>query len=112
MPLGNKLKIKRKSDRLQSKPEWRLPAGRQGIGIINMYYVYAIRSKNHTYNYIGITDNPERRISEHNHGYCKTTKPFRPFKNILIEKYKNRIEARKREKFLKSGYGKEYIKSI
>ena len=77
-----------------------------------MYYVYTIRSEKHKYNYIGITNNPERRINEHNKGFNKTTKPYKPFKTILIEKHPNRVEARGREKFLKSGYGKEYIKSI
>ncbi len=77
-----------------------------------MYYVYVIKSEKRNYNYVGITNNPERRMQEHNQGYNKTTKPYKPFKIILIEKYPNRIEARKREKFLKSGYGKEYIKII
>ncbi len=77
-----------------------------------MYYVYAIKSEFKNYIYVGITDNIKRRIGEHNKGYSKTTKPYKPFKTILIEMLPNRIEARKREKFLKSGFGKEYIKSI
>jgi putative endonuclease len=77
-----------------------------------MYYTYAIKSEGRNYIYVGITGNPERRIQEHCRGYEKTTKPYRPFKAILIEKYINRSEARKREKFLKSGIGKEYLKNI
>lgn len=73
-----------------------------------MYYVYAIRSKERNYNYIGITNNPERRIKEHNNGYNKITKPYKPFIILFIEKYLNRDDARKREKFLKSGCGKIY----
>jgi hypothetical protein len=42
----------------------------------------------------------------------KTTKPYVPFRKILIEEYRNRKEARMREKYLKSGCGKEYLKSI
>ena len=95
---------------IKNKPEWRLPACRQGIGM--MYYVYAIRSKNKNYNYVGITNDIERRLKEHNLGYSRTTKSYRPFEVILTEKYPNRKEARIREKYLKSGFGKEYIKSI
>ena len=48
----------------------------------------------------------------HNNGYEKTTKPYTPFKLIYSEKVETRIEARKREKYLKSGIGKEFLKSI
>jgi len=88
-----------------------LPAGRQAQNLI-MYYTYAIKSEIRNYIYVGITNNPNRRINEHCRGYEKTTKPYRPFKTMLIEKYSNRIEARNREKFLKSGFGKEYLKNI
>jgi putative endonuclease len=77
-----------------------------------MYFVYAIKSEIRTYIYVGISDNPSRRIQQHNKGYEKTTKPYRPFKLILIEEFPDRTSARKREKYLKSGIGKEYLKSI
>ena len=75
------------------------------------YYVYAIKSKNRSYIYVGISNNPERRILQHNKGYNKTTKSYRPFDCILVEKYNSRKDARKREKYLKSGCGKEFLKS-
>ncbi len=77
-----------------------------------MYYVYAIKSKEKNYIYVGLTNNPQRRIKEHNYKKEKTTYFYAPFKAILIEKYRTRIEARKREKYLKSGIGKEYLKSL
>ncbi len=40
-------------------------------------------------------------------GYEKTTKPYKPFILIYSETADNRIEARKREKYWKSGVGKE-----
>jgi len=52
------------------------------------------------------------RIDEHQKSYNKTTRAYRPFKFILVEKYKTRQEARKREKYLKSGLGKEFLKKI
>ncbi len=57
-----------------------------------------------------MTDNLERRLNEHNAGYNKTTKPYSPFELIHKEEFTNRIEARKREKYFKSGSGKEFIK--
>ena len=77
-----------------------------------MYYVYALKSLKKFYIYVGISDNPRRRINQHNKGYNKTTRAYKPFKVILIEKFCSRIEARKREKYLKSGSGKEFLKKI
>ncbi len=91
--------------------KWRacLPAG---APVNIMYYIYAIRSIKKNYIYVGLTNNPERRIAEHNYKKEKTTRLYAPFKTILIKKYKTRIEARKREKYLKSGIGKEYLKLL
>jgi putative endonuclease len=77
-----------------------------------MYYVYAISSTDRNYIYVGLTNNTNRRLLEHNCGKNKTTKPYRPFKLILTEEYETRFEARKREKYLKSGFGKEFLKTI
>jgi len=77
-----------------------------------MYRVYAIKSKKDNYIYVGLTSNLERRLNEHNKGWVKTTRKFAPFNKILVEKYKTRSETRKREKYLKSGVGKEYLKSL
>ena len=88
------------------------PAGRQGTGRYLMYYVYAIKSLAHNYIYVGISDDIKRRISEHNKGYGKTTSFYKPFKLIHSEKISSRIKARKREKYLKSGFGKEFLKNL
>ncbi len=77
-----------------------------------MYKVYAIKSLVRNYIYVGLTSNLERRLNQHNSGYSKTTKPYIPFKLIYEELCENRIEARKREKYLKSGIGKEFLKSL
>jgi putative endonuclease len=42
----------------------------------------------------------------------ETTKPYRPFKMIHKEVFATRAEAREREKYLKSGIGKEFLRSI
>lgn len=77
-----------------------------------MYYTYAIKSTKKNYIYVGISDNPERRIKQHKLGYNKTTSPYKPFKALLIEKFINRKDARTKEKYLKSGCGKEYLKTL
>ena len=77
-----------------------------------MYYVYTLDSLIRNYIYVGITNNIERRINEHQTGRNKTTKPYRPFRLTLIEEFKSRPEARQREKYLKSGTGKEYLKQL
>jgi putative endonuclease len=77
-----------------------------------MFYIYAISSQLRNYIYVGLTNNIARRLEEHNKGYNKTTNPYRPFKLILTEDYKSRSEARVREKYLKSGEGKELISLI
>lgn len=77
-----------------------------------MYYVYAIQSLSRNYIYVGLTDNVDRRFSEHQSGKNRTTKPYRPFKIIRIGSFETRLEARHREIYLKSGVGKEYLKSL
>jgi len=77
-----------------------------------MFFVYVIRSLIRPYVYVGLTDNVDRRINEHQTGKNKTTKPYRPFTLILVEEFHSRLGARKREKYLKSGVGKEFLKSI
>lgn len=77
-----------------------------------MWKVYAIRSLAKNYIYVGLTDNIVRRLKQHNNGYNKTTKSYRPFEIILVENYPNRNKARNREKYLKSGCGKEFLKTL
>ncbi len=77
---------------------------------MKMFFVYVIGSKIRKYIYVGLTENVERRVGEHNKGKEKTTKPYLPFELIHREQFNTRIEARKREKQLKSGFGKEWIK--
>jgi putative endonuclease len=76
------------------------------------YYVYAIKSLIKTYIYVGLTSSIEKRIQQHNRGRNRSTKAYKPFKLIHSETFYTREEARKREIYLKSGVGKEFLKSI
>jgi putative endonuclease len=75
-----------------------------------MMYVYVIRSLNDGRFYVGMTSDVENRLSEHNSGKTKSTKAFAPWALVFVETFPGRTEARKREKYLKGGSGKEYIK--
>lgn len=75
-----------------------------------MYNVYVLQSISRNYLYVGITDNLERRVAQHQNGKERTTSPYKPFLLILHEEHSTRIAARQREKYLKSGSGKEWIK--
>ena len=79
-----------------------------------MYDVYVLKSLKDGRFYTGITNNLERRLKEHNKGKSSTpsTKNRGPFMIVYREKVKTRGEARKREKYLKSGAGREIIKNI
>jgi putative endonuclease len=75
-----------------------------------MFFIYVLNSLSRKYIYVGMTDNVVRRFRQHQKGKEKTTAPYRPFEILFTEKYNTRSEAREREKFLKSGCGKEWIK--
>ena len=77
-----------------------------------MIYVYAIKSKVADYIYVGMTNNLERRIREHNNGYSYATKPYAPFELIYSKPFQNRTKARVHEKFLKSSTGKRMLQSM
>lgn len=77
-----------------------------------MYVVYALKSLTRKYIYVGMTNNVERRLHEHNNGENNSTKAYRPFKMIFSERFQTRVEARKKEIYLKSGIGKEFLKLI
>ncbi|WP_276504748.1 GIY-YIG nuclease family protein [Terrimonas pollutisoli] len=77
-----------------------------------MITVYAIFSEANGDIYVGITKDAEKRLKEHNAGKNRYTKGLRPWKNLYRELQPDYEAARKREKYLKSGVGKEFLKSL
>jgi len=77
-----------------------------------MFYVYALKSLSRNYIYVGLTNDLERRFHQHQKGQNKTTKPYLPFILFFKEQFQTRDEARRREKYLKSGIGKEFLRTI
>ncbi|MFA4996365.1 MAG: GIY-YIG nuclease family protein [Patescibacteria group bacterium] len=77
-----------------------------------MFYVYVLSSTNYKKSYVGCTDNPDRRIKEHNSGKMAFTKRFKPWELIYHEKFETLGEARKRESYLKTSAGRRFLKKI
>jgi len=76
-----------------------------------MYFTYLLKSLNFTKTYIGITENLERRLKQHNLGYHFYTKRYKPWKIIYSERFENRLQAREKEKYFKSCAGRKWIKN-
>ncbi|MFH1956177.1 MAG: GIY-YIG nuclease family protein [Patescibacteria group bacterium] len=77
-----------------------------------MFYVYILQSEKDNKYYIGYTVNLSARIIWHNEGKNKSTKHRRPLKLIYIEEYKNKKDAMKREKEIKSYKGGNAFKKL
>lgn len=77
-----------------------------------MYYVYILQSLKNLNYYTGLTKDIKRRLKEHNSKQTKSNKSYAPFIIVYTEKYKTLSEARVREKFFKSGTGREFRDKI
>jgi len=76
-----------------------------------MYYTYLLLSIKDKGFYTGYTNNLEIRLKEHKNGKVLSTKSRLPIKLIYYEVCANKEDAKAREKYLKSGMGKRYIKN-
>lgn len=75
-----------------------------------MHYVYLLLSIKDNKWYTGYTNDLKNRILSHNSGKVQSTKQRVPLKLIYYEYCHNMLDARARERFLKSGPGKTYLK--
>jgi putative endonuclease len=71
--------------------------------------VYVLRSLKDGGLYVGLSSRVEVRKEEHNAGYNRSTRSRGPFELFYVERCNSRVEARKREKYLKSGVGREFL---
>ena len=74
-----------------------------------MWFVYIIKSTTKKYTYIGSTNNINRRLTEHNNGIVASTKPYIPFKLKAYIAVETEGQARKLEKYFKTGSGKAVL---
>jgi putative endonuclease len=73
------------------------------------YVVYVIKSEE-GYKYTGLTEDIQNRLSQHNnHSLSKWTKRGKNWKVIYKEEYNSKSEALKREKWLKTGSGRDFL---
>lgn len=77
-----------------------------------MFYVYVLRSLKDSRLYKGLTQDLDKRLKQHNNGENKSTKGFMSWILIHQEVFETRLEARKTEKFFKSGAGREFLSRI
>ncbi len=75
------------------------------------YYVYVLQSEKDGNFYVGYTNDIKRRLEEHNSGKVPSTKDRKPLKLIYWEGCLNQQDATRREKYLKTAWGKRYIKN-
>lgn len=76
-----------------------------------MYYTYVLKSLKNGQFYTGSTSDLRKRFSQHNDGKSTYTHGRGPYKLMYYEACPNESDARSREKYLKSGMGKRYIKN-
>ncbi|KKS81514.1 MAG: Excinuclease ABC C subunit domain protein [Candidatus Wolfebacteria bacterium GW2011_GWC1_43_10] len=79
---------------------------------MSYHYVYVLNSREDGDNYVGCTDNLNKRLKQHNLGQVYSTRKRRPLDLVYAEIFLNQQDAYEREKFLKSGWGKNYLKRV
>lgn len=75
-----------------------------------MYYVYVLKSLKDKKLYTGSTGDLVKRFERHKKGLVKATKYRRPLKLIYYEACESRKDAMRREIYLKTAWGKRYLK--
>ncbi len=76
-----------------------------------MFYVYVLKSERDKKLYTGYTDNLKNRLRLHNKGRVSSTKDRIPLQLLYYEACLNQQDATHREKYLKTAWGKKYIKT-
>ncbi len=77
---------------------------------MKFFYIYILFSKKDRKLYIGYTENLKVRLNEHVGGRVKSTANRRPVSLIHYEAFTNIRDAKSRERFLKSGFGRSQMK--
>jgi len=78
---------------------------------MKFYYVYVLKSEKDGKLYTGYTENLRSRFEAHCKGKVSSTKHRRPLKLIYFEGCENQKDALHREKYLKTHYGKMFLKN-
>lgn len=74
-----------------------------------MYFTYVLLSEKDGNHYTGYTKDLKLRFDQHQNGEVKSTRNRRPLKLIYYEACINQYDAIRREKYLKTHYGKLFL---
>jgi len=74
------------------------------------YCAYVLKSDIDGRLYKGHTEDLKKRLIEHNRGKTKSTKGYIPWELVYFETFKTREESILREKYFKTGSGREFLK--
>ncbi len=77
-----------------------------------MYHVYVLLSEKTGRFYVGSTDDVDRRFFQHSAGYSKSTRHGAPWRLVRLESFETRSEPVKRERFYKTGEGREEVRAL
>jgi putative endonuclease len=77
-----------------------------------MYTVYVLYSRLHGQTYVGQTNDLSARLARHNAGQVTSTRRYIPWEVIHTERFETRSAAVRRERWLKSGVGRAFIKRL
>jgi putative endonuclease len=77
---------------------------------MRFYYTYVLQTIKDNRFYIGYTNNLRKRLMKHKAGYVSSTKDRLPVKLVYFEGCLDKKLAVKREKQLKTGFGRAYLK--
>lgn len=77
-----------------------------------MYFVYVIQSLTDKSWYIGYTSNLTCRLSQHNSGKSRYTNQHGQYKLVCYFAIPNKNDAKRYEKYLKSGWGRRSLKKM
>lgn len=75
------------------------------------FYTYVLLSERDGKFYTGYTNDIEKRFEEHQNGEVSSTKYRRPLILVYYEVCLNQMDAIRREKYLKTTYGKRYLRN-
>jgi len=73
------------------------------------FYTYILKSLKDNNQYVGYTEDLNKRIEKHKKGLVLATKHRRPLKLIYFEACLNKQDAKQREIYLKSTYGRRWL---
>ena len=77
-----------------------------------IFTVYVLYSEEHNKHYTGYTNNIELRLKSHNEFGKDWTAKYRPWRLIFSKEFETKTSAREYEKWLKTGVGRDFIKSL